>query len=788
MRRLTRKHKSTAWFVGFLLLATAMSAIAEPPVVENAFAIDRFTATGKTDTGFFVSFQDQSLIETGFEVQWKLDSQDDGAWQDVGDLPPRNNPPQITGTAPSLSAELLPEVCPAQIPTQEILDFRGRAKVTHDTDVPESADLVNGAWKEDIALAGPCPPTNVAVTLAGSYPKITWVNDPLPDSLKKEHWIYRSTNRNIVGSGQPIKRVLLSQPSEFIDTEAPRGTKVYYLVAAARQKAIGTHLEESTSPADTIGEIDVPGTNPTPTPTGTGGPTFDPPTNLVAQLIGTSQAKLTWVDNSTTEDGFFIDFGKDSCACDMRYVLASPNTTQYTQNGLPQDATRFYRVRAYRNSDSAITDPSNLAWVDTPPTAPTNLRKDAATNTYVDLRWNDNSFTEDGFRVEYCNGNCGDSMPWNFLGNVTANQVTFRDGTVTGNLTRSYRVFATKGLLLSARSNILVVTTPPAPLNPPINLVASQIPNDAHRLSLAWTNNDPDTQSYRIEYASVPAGPWGTLATGVGVTSYIDDFALNAGQQRCYRVRGFNMALGSSDPSNVSCAQTAGAQVPIDPTNLTGVALDSARIKLTWTDNATNEDGFKVYRSTNGGQSYLLWKTLTNTDPALGFCGGSCRTHTVTGLYPGTPYTFKVTAYNQDGESGPTNAVTVTTLGPPMPVWINPSPDNQGFTEDGEPLNDSVYTCVINGKAEGVGVDFVRVRVFDTVQGVFLADPALAPVNATTHEWSITWQQYNFNPGRYNLVAYSRVIVDGLPVWSQPAYINGWLIPADHAPCPITDP
>ena len=39
--------------------------------------------------------------------------------------------------------------------------------------------------------------------------------------------------------------------------------------------------------------------------------------------------------------------------------------------------------------------------------------------------------------------------------------------------------------------------------------------------------------------------------------------------------------------------------VPIAPTTLTGQAVSTSKINLAWTDNSTNEDGFKIERNKN---------------------------------------------------------------------------------------------------------------------------------------------------------------------------------------------
>ena len=41
--------------------------------------------------------------------------------------------------------------------------------------------------------------------------------------------------------------------------------------------------------------------------------------------------------------------------------------------------------------------------------------------------------------------------------------------------------------------------------------------------------------------------------------------------------------------------------VPADPTDLVAEVLSATQVSLTWTDNATNETGYTVERSDNGG-------------------------------------------------------------------------------------------------------------------------------------------------------------------------------------------
>ncbi len=92
--------------------------------------------------------------------------------------------------------------------------------------------------------------------------------------------------------------------------------------------------------------------------------------------------------------------------------------------------------------------------------------------------------------------------------------------------------------------------------------------------------------------------------------------------------------------------------VPLPPTGLTGNVVSPTQINLTWTDNSTNETGFKIERRT-GSTNYDVVGTV-NQD-VLNFSDS--------GLTPSTTYTYRVYAYNAVGNSLTyTNEVTLQQL------------------------------------------------------------------------------------------------------------------------------
>jgi hypothetical protein len=77
------------------------------------------------------------------------------------------------------------------------------------------------------------------------------------------------------------------------------------------------------------------------------------------------------------------------------------------------------------------------------------------------------------------------------------------------------------------------------------------------------------------------------------------------------------------------------------PTGLAAPSTTTTSVSLTWTDTASNEDGYEVQRKLNSGS---VWTVVTVT-------AADATSHTVTGLTAGTAYDFRVRAVNVYGES-----------------------------------------------------------------------------------------------------------------------------------------
>jgi predicted phage tail protein len=117
-------------------------------------------------------------------------------------------------------------------------------------------------------------------------------------------------------------------------------------------------------------------------------------------------------------------------------------------------------------------------------------------------------------------------------------------------------------------------------------------------------------------------------------------------------MRAYN-AAGDSDYSDTATAMTAPAPaIPNAPTGLTAAAVSKSQINLSWTDNATNEDGFKIERCKGS--------TCTNFTQ-IATVGADVSSYTNTGLARRTTYRYRVRAYNASGNSSYSDVASATT-------------------------------------------------------------------------------------------------------------------------------
>jgi PKD repeat protein len=99
---------------------------------------------------------------------------------------------------------------------------------------------------------------------------------------------------------------------------------------------------------------------------------------------------------------------------------------------------------------------------------------------------------------------------------------------------------------------------------------------------------------------------------------------------------------------------------PAAPTNLTATSPTFEEIDLAWTDNATNENAFRIERCQDAGAVCTAFVQIAS----VGANQSSYSDLTVTGS---ATYRYRVLAYNSGGNSDYSNVASATTPAPPPP-------------------------------------------------------------------------------------------------------------------------
>jgi len=211
-------------------------------------------------------------------------------------------------------------------------------------------------------------------------------------------------------------------------------------------------------------------------------------------------------------------------------------------------------------------------------------------------------------------------------------------------------------LFESLEKREMLTTVPAAPTN------LKCVGRSASSLTIQWVDNSGNEKGFNI-YRSFDGATFNFLNTMTpNTTSYVNG-KLKTGKHVWYRVTAFNKAGESKSKKTAEGVPLA----PVDinaPSNLKASSSSATAIKLTWADNADNENGFLIQRSMDG----VNFKALNTV--------GQNITEYVNGkLATGTEYWYRVLAVNDAGSSDPSNVASATPAvsQPPPPALPAPT-------------------------------------------------------------------------------------------------------------------
>jgi subtilisin family serine protease len=422
------------------------------------------------------------------------------------------------------------------------------------------------------------------------------------------------------------------------------------------------------------------------------------PTNLSATAVSSSRINLAWTDNATAETGYKVERSADGGATFSLLTTTAANATGYANANLAAATAYTYRVRAYKGPDFSAYSNGAAATTQPPPAPPTSLTATAVSSSRINLAWTDNATNEAGYRIERST----DGITFTAMATLPANATSYPNTSLPPGTTYHYRVRAYDGPNNSAPSNVASATTQAAPAAP-TNLAATA--TSSSRVTLSWTDNATNEAGFKIE-RSTDGVTFTQVATAAPNATTYSVINLAAGTTYRFRIRAYE-GTNHSAYSNTASATTQ--PTPAAPTNLAATATSSSRINLAWTDNATNEAGFKIERSTTAGGPFAEIATVS----------ANLTTYAAMNLAAGTPYTFRVRAYDGPNHSAYTNTATATTQ--PTPA----APSNLTAT--------GVSSARINLAWADNATNETGYKIERSTDGVTFTQVALLPANVTSY-------------------------------------------------------
>lgn len=274
--------------------------------------------------------------------------------------------------------------------------------------------------------------------------------------------------------------------------------------------------------------------------------------------------------------------------------------------------------------------------------APSDLTASANATAGIDLKWKDNSSDETGFEIWR---QVEDADDFTLYATVDRNITTFTDKSTRIGVEYYYmvRAYTSNPEMYSDYTDIAGRGT--GIITAPSDLKFIYESNTEGVLT--WKDNSSNEYGFEVEWKIGEDGEWSELAwLSANKTSYEVD-SLNQYNVYYFRVRAYSRSGNFDAVSGELVVSTA---IPATPTDVTAVAVSANQINIQWTDNANNENGYRIMRKTSTQSYYSV------TDEV----GAGVTSYTDRGLYSNVTYTYKVAAFNGSG-SAESDEVSATT-------------------------------------------------------------------------------------------------------------------------------
>lgn len=385
--------------------------------------------------------------------------------------------------------------------------------------------------------------------------------------------------------------------------------------------------------------------------------TYNSP-NTGALMMEPFTAVISWTQVPEA-DGYvvWVRYGISDATADWdRLAVTDKNTLSVTNTAMNLGKTYGLKVEAFNGKGSIMSLPYEYMTPNDAPLAPQTLAVEGVTTTTVALSWFDMATNETQFEIwrfpvpQGANPEAAFLTPTQTGGATGVGGNNWTDTTVQPGTCYIYQVraIAASGAFSTWNAPAPVQACTPAGTVTPTATAVSEFQIDVN-----WTSTFPagTVNGYRVERGSSVTGPWAPLVVATPATASYSDTGVLPTTTYYYQVVVVGPLGNDVLTSAPVFATTPSPQPPAAPTGLSAaIPTGMMEVALSWTDNANNEQGFVIERSTNGG----TWAAITGTLAA------NTVSYNDATISPNTTYSYRVQAVNGGG-SAVSNEVTITT-------------------------------------------------------------------------------------------------------------------------------
>ena len=479
-------------------------------------------------------------------------------------------------------------------------------------------------------------------------------------------------------------------------------------------------------------------------------------TGLTVAALTARTLTLNWVDASSNEEGFSVEFSIDGGA-NWNAVTGSPvlpNVSTLAVSGLTPAMPYQFRVAPTKASLTSYVPQYATASATTPaellaPVVTVKSTTDPVSGVaQVLVSWTDTSTGETGYTVERCAGTTATcartTAVWTMLSSTVAkNSTSYLDTPATAGTTYVYRV--------KAVSTVNAITVN-GPLGTSAQVVASPIvaaptgllaSTATGAVVLTWVDASTNETAFNILRSPQGAGAFVQVGTVARNIVTFTDATVGSGIAYDYQVVAVYTTTTSTSTSTPSNTATVTSPLIAAPVVTANVAAGT--MVLNWVDNTTNETAYQITR--NDGTVFTTPARSTTLKAAV----GGAVTYTDTTAVPNVAYSYTVRAITSAAAvlpvvvGEPSNLVTATVVmaapGAPTAVlnsatkvtvtWADNSNNETGFVVERSTDNGTSWTKLL------LATQAYSVRA-GTAATASYVDTLVAPVQNGTYQYRVS--------------------------------------------------